>query len=164
MKSGVYEVRVGPYRYYGRSVNVEHRKAVHKSALKHGRHDSPHLQAAFHAYGMFDFRVLTFAPEDHLERIEQAVLTHRFDDPLTLNKERYANTTGRARPTAVRRRISQIKTQGKQHTFLHPTHGKFVGSCWDLRQAYPDVLQPDISKVVHGHRKSTKGWVLCQES
>jgi group I intron endonuclease len=76
--SGVYQITclVNGKRYIGSSVNVRERLGIHRSALKHGKHINPKLQAVWnkHGAGEFVFEILEEADSERLMAVEQAWL------------------------------------------------------------------------------------------
>lgn len=66
---GVYAIEniLNGHRYYGSSLNVRKRWATHRSRLRAGTHDNPHLQSAWNLYGegRFQFIIIqTCVPEE----------------------------------------------------------------------------------------------------
>lgn len=78
MKSGIYQItnQLNGKRYIGSSVNLKKRWQYHLGDLRRGRHDNPHLQAAFKKYGesAFVFSVLERVEAENLLEHEQHYL------------------------------------------------------------------------------------------
>lgn len=77
---GIYCIRnvVNNHRYIGQSVNIKSRKNDHFTALKHGKHFNPRLQAAYTKYGAtnFVFEVLEKCTKEQLSDREIFWIAH----------------------------------------------------------------------------------------
>lgn len=78
-QSGIYQIRntQNGSRYVGSSATLSHRKAVHFSFLRAGRHPNSHLQRAFDRYGeeAFVFEVIEVVEDEaRLSAVEKEYL------------------------------------------------------------------------------------------
>lgn len=60
-------------RYIGSSKNIRQRLWSHRAELKHGKHENPHIQAAWNKYGEqnFDYYIMEICSKDKLLEREQ---------------------------------------------------------------------------------------------
>lgn len=112
MKSGIYQIEneVNGKRYVGSAVDVRRRWRDHRSLLRHGRHNNPHLQAAFKKYGevSFAFSVLEQAEPEKLIGREQWYLdTVRPEYNISLAAR--SPMLGRLHTAETRRKMSKAQ-------------------------------------------------------
>jgi group I intron endonuclease len=117
MKSGVYCItnKVNGRKYYGSSVNIHKRWREHRSALRNGKHENPHLQHAWIKYGedAFDFGVVGYCEEEYLLDMEQVYLD---SNPNGYNICPLARSRiGKPVSEETRRKIGE-KSKGRKHS------------------------------------------------
>jgi group I intron endonuclease len=82
MNSGVYVIRclVTMKEYIGSSNNINHRLSAHRSHLRAGTHQNPHLQRAWDKYGEdnFTFSSVFYCDSDDVLNEEQKILDFMF--------------------------------------------------------------------------------------
>ena len=75
MRCGIYQIKnnISENRYIGQSSDLKGRKKEHKYKLRNNKHENPHLQNAFHKYGIdaFTFSVLLYCDPFNLSLYEQ---------------------------------------------------------------------------------------------
>jgi group I intron endonuclease len=127
---GIYGIRniVNGKWYVGQSTNVNIRKIIHFSCLKHGCHHNGYLQNSFlkHGKNNFEFRILEETPENMLDvregawiiyyKSNQKQFGYNMDSGGNLNKL-VSIETCRKIGEATKRWISQ-----KGHPFLGKHH------------------------------------------
>lgn len=76
--SGVYEIKntVNGKIYIGSAHRFGKRWALHKSRLRRGVHENPHLQSAYNLYGSncFEYYILHKCPKEYCVKLEQKCL------------------------------------------------------------------------------------------
>jgi len=70
-RSGIYQIQIGPWFYYGQSIQLETRKSVHLSTLQANKHKNSILQNAYNKYQQFEFIILGELPVEELDSAEQ---------------------------------------------------------------------------------------------
>jgi len=60
----------------------------------------------------------------------------------------------------TKQKLSESRRKNSvKYSFMHPEHGKFVGSTGDLGRSY-DIRTSEVYKLVKGYYKTYKGWQL----
>jgi group I intron endonuclease len=111
---GVYAIQCNDGRaYVGSSTGIARRWREHRSVLKHHRHHSPSLQAAWDALGpeAFTFVVLEAIPQGDLVEAEQRWMDALASASKGFNCAPNAGTNaGTERPAELRERLSMALT------------------------------------------------------
>jgi len=160
--SGVYQItnQVNGKHYIGSAVNLKRRHTQHQSALRHGRHKNPHLQAAWHKYGesAFGFTVLEYVEDSALLIPREQ---HFFD---MLNPEyniapNAGSNLGRRFSAEIRKKVSEA------HKGLHRSEEH----CTKLSEAnrgrhHSAETRRKMSKARRGERHHNYGKRLSEET
>ena len=121
--SGIYQIRhiESGKVYIGSAVDIQHRWAKHRHALRKDQHHSGHLQRAWRKYGpdAFAFEILEVVPDGvDLIRIEQEYLDrlHPFDPEIGYNGSPTAGSPLGVKHTTETRAKVSAALAGRQHT------------------------------------------------
>lgn len=85
MKSGVYQIQVGPYVYYGSSSRLTSRKSAHKRSLEKGTHGNRFMQRAYNRYGYFVFTVIRECSPEEAVKYEQELINRAWGCSALMN-------------------------------------------------------------------------------
>jgi group I intron endonuclease len=85
--SGVYEIEIAGYKYYGSSINIYARKQNHITKLRSGMHRNLRLQRCFNKYGKdaMEFKILVLCDEESVLDEEQKYLDKNIGNDNCLN-------------------------------------------------------------------------------
>lgn len=73
-RSGIYHIQIGPWFYYGQSVNLVQRRTQHIRSLNANKHCNQILQRAYNKYQAFEFTIVGEIAPDELDGAEQFFL------------------------------------------------------------------------------------------
>jgi len=93
--SGIYYIQIGPWFYYGQSVDLKRRRREHLSALKADLHSNQILQSAYNKYQQFEFTVVGSVPVDELDGAEQFFIDCFWGEDYCANLAKDAASPGR---------------------------------------------------------------------
>lgn len=114
---GVYRIQIGPWFYYGSSVDIPVRLRQHLIDLKGGRHGNKILQRAFREYGEFDAYAVDLCLRESVRIREQYFLDATFDDQFSANLARDAESPGKYREVSAESRRKMRKAAlGRTHS------------------------------------------------
>jgi group I intron endonuclease len=74
MASGIYQINIGDYFYFGQSVDLKKRKRTHLAALEQGKHPNPHMQRVYNKYPDFQWQEVSYCSPTELDEQEQRLL------------------------------------------------------------------------------------------
>jgi group I intron endonuclease len=147
MNSGIYQIWIGDYYYFGSTNDFEVRGKRHLSNLKKGKHQNPRMQNAYNKYQTFDFEIILTCDVNALYANEQAYI----DTHYGLSKCININSIASGPPPKlgpIASGLSNSKPIMINETW-YPSH-KAAGLALGVRQG-------QISKWAAG-AKNRKGW------
>jgi hypothetical protein len=116
-QSGVYEIEIAGYKYYGSSINVYARKQNHITKLRSGKHRNQRLQRCFDKYGedAMAFKILVFCDAESVLDEEQKYLDEniRNDNCLNFCKSASAPMAGIKFSDSHKMRMSKSQIKNK---------------------------------------------------
>lgn len=74
METGIYQINIGDYFYFGQSIDLNARNRRHKSELFNGNHCNTKMQNVFNKYNKYDFKVVLECSVEELDDQEQRLL------------------------------------------------------------------------------------------
>jgi len=95
MNSGIYQICIGEYSYFGSSKNVKKRINEHKSALNRGKHYNRKMQSVFNKHKEFDAFQVYECDEDILLQVEQEYIDTHYGLPDCMNLDNTAQRGGK---------------------------------------------------------------------
>lgn len=125
MTTAIYAIRnlVNDKRYIGSAVNVDNRWAVHKLALRRGRHHSAKLQNAWNKYGetLLAFEIVEeVRPADLIVREQHYLDALRpFDRRAGYNIGKIAGSPRGTKRTYEQRKAISVRRKGVKFTAEH---------------------------------------------
>ena len=177
MNSGLYQINIGDYFYFGQTKDLKRRKRVHLNNLKKGNHHNEFMQNVYNKYREFDFQEVLHCSVDELNDQEQRLLDAFWGTEGCMNICPIANSSkGRKLSDEHKRKLSEAK-KGKKNpmygktgekstsydhtlfTFVHAEHGEVTCTRYELWTKH-NLTQGHLSKVVSGKRNHTGGWRL----
>jgi group I intron endonuclease len=116
MTSGIYRLTIGNRYYYGSSSNVENRVAVHRLALKQGRHPNSFMQNCWNRHGEVQYEIVLECDRAELQECEQRFLDEHFGRENCLNLAPSAfNNQGRRLSPEHKAKIAEAN-RGRVHS------------------------------------------------
>ena len=184
MNSGLYQINIGDYFYFGQAQDLKKRKSQHLNHLKKGTHVNPIMQNVYNKYQEFDFQEVLHCSVDDLDQQEQRLLDafwgtegcmniakdakafHRGLKHTEESKKKMSEAhKGKKISEEHKRKMSEAKKGNKNsqdktpRTFIHEEHGEVICTQYELRTKY-NLTPGNLSRVVSGKYKSVKGWRL----
>ena len=167
MNSGLYQISIGDYFYFGQAQNLKKRKREHLNRLKKGTHVNPIMQNVYNKYQEFDFQEVLYCSVDELNDQEQRLLDAFWgtEGCMNISKDAEAVWRGLKLSEETKRKMSEAKKGNKNsqdktlHTFTHAEHGEITCNQYQLRTKY-NLNPGNLSRLISGKKKSVKGWRL----
>lgn len=110
LRSGIYHIQIGPWFYYGQSINVHRRLKDHICKLQKNKHGNPILQNAYNKYQQFESIVIGLIPVEELDGAEQFFIDSFYGeeycaniakDVIATNRDRKASNETKAKISAA---------------------------------------------------------------
>ena len=178
MNSGLYQINIGDYFYFGQAQDLKKRKSQHLSRLKKGTHNNPLMQNVYNKYQKFDFQEVLHCSVDDLDQQEQRLLDAFWGTEGCMNiaKDAKAFHRGLKHTEESKKKMSEAQKGEKNYmygktgekcpkydhtlyTFIHDEHGEVTCTQYELWTKH-NLNQSHLSKVVSGKYKQHKGWSL----
>jgi hypothetical protein len=113
MKSGIYKIEIGPFYYFGSSIDLYKRKYAHIGSLKNGVHGNRFMQRAYNKFRDYKFTIVSHVMEKDLFPEEQKLIDLHIKDRNCMNISSVADCPSRCpklREKLIRRNKSTIWT------------------------------------------------------
>jgi len=172
MNSGLYQINIGDYFYFGQTQDFKQRKSKHLWHLKKGTHRNKFMQNVYDKHQDFHFQEVLHCSVDELNQQEQRLLDAFWgtEGCLNISKDAEAVQRGLKRSEETKKKLSEAMKgvhEGEKHpsynhtkyTFIHEEHGEITCTQYELYTKY-NLQQGHVSKLISGKYKSTKGWRL----
>ena len=117
MNSGLYQISIGDYFYFGQSQDLKTRKSQHLHHLKKGTHRNPLMQNVYSKYQEFDFKEVLHCPVEELNQQEQRLLDSFWgtEGCMNISKCAEAPQRGLKRSEESKKKMSEAH-KGKHHS------------------------------------------------
>ena len=175
MQSGIYAIAnmTSGKVYIGSTIGFRKRWRIHRSRLRHGVHDNPHLQYAWDKYGGHAFEFLVC---EHVEDTEQLhlreqywldyhrMITEVYNYGLIARHPRLGRCGDSHHTEKTRRKLSEASTRSYP-AFIHQITGEIIPAGVNLKALCQKrgLHHGSMSSVKNGRRSSHKHWVLLSE-
>lgn len=124
MASGIYQINIGDYFYFGQSVDLKKRKREHRRALEQGKHPNPKMQHVYNKYQDFQWLEVSHCSHTELDGQEQRLLDAFWGTEGCMNLARDARAPRRGIKVSEETREKMRKSQreagklrrGKKHS------------------------------------------------
>jgi len=117
MASGIYQINIGDYFYFGQSVNLKERKRAHRTALEQGKHPNPKMQSVYNKYQDFQWQEVSYCSHTELDEQEQRLLDAFWGTEGCMNLARDARAPRRGIKVSEETREKMRKAmRGKKHS------------------------------------------------
>ena len=188
--SGIYKItnKINGKYYIGSASIICNRWWIHISKLRKNYHPNTHLQNAWNKYGEknFEFSIIETVPKEKLIEVEQKHLDN-IEQNKCYNTSMIAGKIEMTDEVKTKISNSSKKPKSKEHSkniglskvgvftgnknpsfdktihhFKHLlTNEEFIGTRYEFYTKYDLKSQMShISQLLHGKRKSVKGWIL----
>lgn len=115
--SGIYHIQIGPWFYYGQSVNLSKRKRSHLCLLSSNKHPNVILQRAYDKYQSFEFNIIGEVPSEELDGAEQFFIDcfHGMEHCANIAKDAIATRKGIPMSEEHKNILKEFNT-GRKHS------------------------------------------------
>jgi|DEB0MinimDraft_10_1074344.scaffolds.fasta_scaffold84770_1 group I intron endonuclease len=184
MASGIYQINIGDYFYFGQSVDLKKRKKAHHTALKRGKHPNPKMQHVYNKHQDFQWQEVSYCSHTELDEQEQRLLDAFWGTEGCMNLARDARaprhgikhseeTLEKLRENAKwrgkklraehRRKISEAKNPTVYHFFNKKTKREIHCTSYELSKRFR-VPASVVSHLVNGKTRITRsGWLIKED-
>lgn len=172
---GIYMIvnLVNNHKYVGSSVNIKRRLEVHRSKLRHNRHDNPHLQNAWNKYGEdnFVYNILEKCNEEDRFTKEQYyvnTIKPEYNIVTDVVQNPPSSAESRKRHSITRKRLMAegiIAITNNTPVYVYYKDGSFVGYWESIRKAAQDLHMHYSSacNCIQGKDFQSKGYRFFKE-
>jgi len=111
--TGIYQINIGPWFYFGQSQNIALRRNQHMSELDRGVHPNSIMQRCYDKYQDFEMRVSVECDLSDIHREEQRLLDmfHGTENCMNIAHHAEAPSRGRKHTLEARRKMSATKRE-----------------------------------------------------
>jgi len=119
MNSGLYQISIGDFFYFGQAQDLKRRKYDHLSKLKKGTHENPIMQNVYDKYQEFDFKEVLHCSVEELNQQEQRLLDAFWRTEGCMNICQYAEASfrGRKHSEETKKKMSEAQKGEKHHMY-----------------------------------------------
>lgn len=160
-------------RYIGSSVNIRKRLNIHRSLLKHNKHDNKHLQNAWNKYGekAFNYSILEKCNEDERfirEQFYVDTIHPEYNICLEVVQNPPHTEDSRNKQSLTRKKLMSegvIKVNNNTPVFVYYKDGSLVGEWESIRKAAKDlgIHYSSACRIIQGKDFQCKGYRLFIE-
>lgn len=160
-------------RYVGSSINIRKRLWIHRSLLRHNKHENPHLQTAWNKYGEDNFEYSILEKCDESKRFDREqfyvnTLSPEYNICIDIINNPPATIETREKQSRTRKKLiaeGKINISNNKPVFVYYKNGTFIGEWESIRKASKDlnISYSSACRLIQGKDFQCKGYKFFEE-